>query len=265
MPGIENQNQTIVNETNKIEIIHKELDLIESIITRMANNSFMLKGWAITLFIGIITLYNIVSFPKWILSVLLAVVIIGFGYLDAFYLSMERKYTSLYSDVRKKRLSGDYKNLYSLNAEDSNKETVWNVIFNKKYGGLWKGLKRNTIIIFYGSMLIVTLIFSIVSFAINKDNDKQSYEIKVMEANVDIADIRKYMNNVSNSIENLNVDLNTLASKVKEINSEIAGTNNSLNDLESSITSLKNDILKFDGKIVDLDKKIQIVQNRSNE
>ena len=31
------------------DILHKEIDLIQSCITRMASNSFMLKGWAISI------------------------------------------------------------------------------------------------------------------------------------------------------------------------------------------------------------------------
>ena len=32
-----------------IEEIHKEIDLIQSCISKMANNSFLIKGWLITL------------------------------------------------------------------------------------------------------------------------------------------------------------------------------------------------------------------------
>lgn len=31
------------------EILHKEIDLIQGVITRMANNSFLLKGWIVSL------------------------------------------------------------------------------------------------------------------------------------------------------------------------------------------------------------------------
>lgn len=34
----------------------KHLDLIQGIINRMASNSFMLKGWAVTLMVGIFAL-----------------------------------------------------------------------------------------------------------------------------------------------------------------------------------------------------------------
>ena len=31
------------------DILHKEIDLIQGVITRMANNSFLLKGWIVSL------------------------------------------------------------------------------------------------------------------------------------------------------------------------------------------------------------------------
>ena len=37
-----------MNQTNK-ENLHKEIDLIQECIKRMANNSFLLKGWTISL------------------------------------------------------------------------------------------------------------------------------------------------------------------------------------------------------------------------
>jgi len=38
------------------EILHKEIDLIQGIINRMANNSFLLKGWIISLIAVILAL-----------------------------------------------------------------------------------------------------------------------------------------------------------------------------------------------------------------
>ena len=36
----------------------KYLEMIQNVINRMAKNSFLLKGWSITLLTGIITLLN---------------------------------------------------------------------------------------------------------------------------------------------------------------------------------------------------------------
>jgi len=41
---------------DKKEILHKEIDLVQNVINRMANNSFLLKGWLITLIVGVLAL-----------------------------------------------------------------------------------------------------------------------------------------------------------------------------------------------------------------
>ena len=38
------------------EILHKEIDLIQGVINRMANNSFLLKGWLVTLITVVLAL-----------------------------------------------------------------------------------------------------------------------------------------------------------------------------------------------------------------
>lgn len=78
----------------------KHLEFIQGIISRMAKNSFALKGWAVTLLAGIFVLADkdadklfcyIVYFP-----------IIIFWILDSYYLLQERQYRHLYNDVRLK-------------------------------------------------------------------------------------------------------------------------------------------------------------------
>ena len=44
------------NEGISIEEIHKEIDLIQSCITRMAQNSFMVKGWFVSIYAVILAL-----------------------------------------------------------------------------------------------------------------------------------------------------------------------------------------------------------------
>ena len=74
------------------------LEMIQGVINRMASNSFMLKGWAVTLVAGIFALaakdadklYFIITY----------VPIFVFWGLDAFYLRQERLYRKLYDKVR---------------------------------------------------------------------------------------------------------------------------------------------------------------------
>ena len=115
------------------EKLHKELDLIQSCITRMANNSFMIKGWTLTLFVALITFFNLKNLPDIILIFALISVVFLFSYLDAFYLWQERKYVQLYSDVIKKRQNNDFTHLYNLSTKDYDAETIFDVIKNKRY------------------------------------------------------------------------------------------------------------------------------------
>ena len=100
--------------TNKItnEIIHKEIDLIQSIITRMAQNSFMLKGWVITIFVAVIALN--VQIERFIPNLTLSIFPLAFWYIDAYYLYIERKYRNLYEKRITLRMNGNSDNLYSL-------------------------------------------------------------------------------------------------------------------------------------------------------
>lgn len=100
--------------TNQIdnEVIHKEIDLIQSIINRMAQNSFMLKGWVITIFVAVIALN--VQTERFIQNLTLSIFPLAFWYIDAYYLYIERNYRKLYENRITLRKSGNSDNLYSL-------------------------------------------------------------------------------------------------------------------------------------------------------
>lgn len=71
----------------------KYLEMIQNVINRMAKNSFLLKGWSITLLTGIITLLNNKIYVS-------NSIIILFLLLDSYYLMNERQYRKLYEKVR---------------------------------------------------------------------------------------------------------------------------------------------------------------------
>ena len=64
----------------------------------MANNSFMLKGWAVTLISGIFILSEQDTDKMYFLIAYIP--IIFFWGLDSYYLLQERLYRSLYDKVR---------------------------------------------------------------------------------------------------------------------------------------------------------------------
>src|ERR1043165_7437493 len=76
----------------------KHLEFIQSVITRMAGNSFLIRGWSVTLVSALFALaakdadrrFAVISYFPSIL----------FWVLDAYYLSQERKFRSLYDSVR---------------------------------------------------------------------------------------------------------------------------------------------------------------------
>lgn len=78
----------------------KHLEMIENIISRMANCSFLIKGWTLTI---IAAVFGLAAKDSDIKFVIIAYIIIPcFWWLDGFYLSQERKYRALYDKVRER-------------------------------------------------------------------------------------------------------------------------------------------------------------------
>lgn len=77
----------------------KHLEMIQDIISRMASNSFMLKGWAVTLVAGMFVLAS--RDASWVFFCLAYIPIIMFWLLDSYYLQQERLFRSLYDKIRK--------------------------------------------------------------------------------------------------------------------------------------------------------------------
>lgn len=74
------------------EIMFKEIDLTQSVIARMASNSFAIKSWTVTLVAAALILKGSDKIQIW----LAFIPIIAFWTLDAYYLWQERLYRKLY-------------------------------------------------------------------------------------------------------------------------------------------------------------------------
>ncbi len=79
----------------------KHLEFIQTTIGRLAENSFLLKGWAITIVAGIFALSP--SDHAWKLIVVADSLVLIFWLLDSYYLRQERLFRALYNHVRKFR------------------------------------------------------------------------------------------------------------------------------------------------------------------
>jgi hypothetical protein len=75
----------------------KHLEFIQNIITRMNTNSFLVKGWNITIVSALIAIY---ASNQNICILLIGIIpTILFWFLDTYYLTQERKFRGLYNDV----------------------------------------------------------------------------------------------------------------------------------------------------------------------
>lgn len=80
------------------ELRVKHLEMIQAIVARLAQNSFLLKGWAATLVGVLVVLGNRSAEPRF--AILAVMPCLAFWALDGYYLALERRYRALYDDVR---------------------------------------------------------------------------------------------------------------------------------------------------------------------
>ena len=95
------------------EVLHKEIDLIQACISRMAHDSFLMKGWMLTL-LAAIWAFAIRTETLFVISAMSLVIIWAFWYLDAFFLCVEKMYREMYNWVIVERPKGNTDYLYNL-------------------------------------------------------------------------------------------------------------------------------------------------------
>ena len=81
------------------------LELVQRVINRMASNSFVLKGWSVTLVTALAALGA--GLGSWTFPAISLLPAISFWALDAYYLRQERLYRELYDAVRRGQLRDD--------------------------------------------------------------------------------------------------------------------------------------------------------------
>ena len=129
------------------------LNMIQSIITRMGNNSFALKGWAVGIMIAVYAFAGN-SNVKAVIVTLMPLIV--FWFIDTYYLMLERKFRCLYDDVRIK----DEKDIdFSMNPNDV-KIKLDEV---KKYG-FFSIFFSKSVLPFYLVCIATTLVIYFVKF-----------------------------------------------------------------------------------------------------
>lgn len=133
-----------VSTQNSGENKRKHLEFIQNIITRMATNSFMVKGWTVTLVAAIFAL-SAKDANAWYILITLIVIPVFWG-LDGFFLDTERSYRNLYDQVRLK-----------------NEEEIDYALRPVPDKGWFENAKSKTLQPFYGSLLVsVVVILAII-------------------------------------------------------------------------------------------------------
>jgi hypothetical protein len=128
----------------------KHLEFIQNIIARMANNSFLLKGWTVTLVAALFALAAQNTNPNFVILGFFPV--IAFWSLDAYYLRQERLFRQLFNVIRVNdadKIQPNESFLMDTSSCEGKVQSWFRIMFSKTIG------------IFYG-MIIITLIIIVI-------------------------------------------------------------------------------------------------------
>jgi hypothetical protein len=132
-----------MNKDDLKEFMLKEIDIVQDIIKRMAFNSFIIKGWAITLVV-ITLLLKGANY-----RVLIAFIpLFAFWFLDTYFLWQERMYRKLYEWIINNRMKTD-EYLFDMNAYR----------FKDEVQSKLKIMFSLTLAWFYGSIGVLIIIY----------------------------------------------------------------------------------------------------------
>jgi hypothetical protein len=140
-----------MNDEARRKCLLDESKIVQDIISRMANNSFLIKGWAVTLvvisllFRGAYYHYLIALIPWGI-----------FWIYDAYFLRLEKLYRELYNWLIANRLTSDEKLL------DVSKKSVESR-FGEKVKPTAKLMFSPVLIVFYGFLFSIIVLWIVVS------------------------------------------------------------------------------------------------------
>lgn len=90
-----------MSDTPDMEAKIRHLEMIQDAVKRMASNLFFLKGWSITLVVGLFAL-GAAKDSNPVYSIIAFLPLFVFWILDGYFLSMERSFRDMYENVRKR-------------------------------------------------------------------------------------------------------------------------------------------------------------------
>jgi hypothetical protein len=85
------------------ERVIKHLEMTQGIINRLANNSFLIKGWSMTILsAAMLFIARVENINPVYLTLSFVIPVIGFWVLDGYFLWQERLFRGIYNDIRNK-------------------------------------------------------------------------------------------------------------------------------------------------------------------
>jgi hypothetical protein len=127
----------------KMENKLKHLEIIQNIINRMASNSFLVKGWCITLVSAVFVLSGKDANTMFIAIAFFPVLM--FWILDAYFLRQERLFRKLYDKVRTTN-------------EDAIDFSMNTTPFTAEVASWLQVAFSQTLILFYGAIVVAILL-----------------------------------------------------------------------------------------------------------
>ncbi len=120
----------------------KHLEFIQAVISRMATNSFLFKGWAITI-AATLSAFAAVNTKAALLTIALVSTVMFWG-LDGYYLWLERGFVTLHKEVAAKS-EADID--FSMKIDKSHAVRKW-----------LRTCRRHHLLVFYGSIVVIDII-----------------------------------------------------------------------------------------------------------
>jgi len=140
-------------------VTSKHIDLIQGVVSRLATDSFLMKGWGLTVAAAFFGLSA--KDISGALGLVGLMPICAFWGLDAYFLSRERLYRLLYESVR--RQDGQAEPL-SMDCVPFTQSAVWSKYTS--HNPTWLPTMRSaTLFLFYGPVVAVGVAVTIYSFA----------------------------------------------------------------------------------------------------
>jgi hypothetical protein len=119
----------------------KHLEFIQAVVTRLGTNSFLIKGWVLTIAAAFFAV--LAKDPNAAIAAVGLIPLLAFWFLDGYFLWQERLFRRLYDDARRPTTSVE---VLSMNVVGYRAQTTWAA-----------AAFSQTLLLFYGALVLVDL------------------------------------------------------------------------------------------------------------